>query len=126
MNISIHPGTIKPRRFDIYMADLFDLGGSVQNGVRPVLIVQNNIGNYYSPTTIVVPITSSEKSSMPTHVDIDTDCGLWKQSTVLCEQITTIPSDALLERLGSVRNQEDIDKINLALKISLGIREVEP
>lgn len=72
MNISIHPDTIKPRRFDI-----------------------------------------------------DTDCGLWKQSTVLCEQITTIPSDALLERLGSVRKQEDIDKINLALKISLGIREVE-
>ena len=79
------------RRGDIYYADLSPVVGSEQGGVRPVLIVQNDVGNRYSPTVIAAAITSQkEKSKLPTHIELDSkNCGLSKDSVVLLEQIRT-------------------------------------
>lgn len=111
------------KRGDIYFADLSPVIGSEQGGVRPVLIVQNNIGNKYSPTTIVAPITSKMgKSRLPTHIDINPSPknGLEVESVVLLEQVRTVDKKRLKEYLGSVED-EDILKIDEGLKISLQI-----
>lgn len=103
-------------RGEIYYANLEGVIGSEQGGIRPVLIVQNNIGNTYSNTTIIVPITSKNKSNLPTHINIQ----LNEPSVVLCEQIKTIDKKRLLEK---IRNAtcEEILLVNEALKISLNI-----
>lgn len=88
------------RRGEIYYADLGNVLGSEQGGIRPVLIVQNNTGNQYSPTTIVLPITSVHKKPLPTHADLISDCGLKRHSTALAEQIRTIDRCRLLNYVG--------------------------
>lgn len=90
------------RRGEIYYADLSPVVGSEQGGVRPVLIVQNDVGNKYSPTVIAAAITSQkEKSKLPTHIEINAqNCGLAKNSVVLLEQIRTIDKKRLKERMG--------------------------
>lgn len=88
------------KRGDIYYADLSPVVGSEQGGVRPVLIVQNDVGNRYSPTVIAAAITSQkEKSKLPTHIELDSkNCGLSKDSVVLLEQIRTIDKRRLREK----------------------------
>ena len=90
------------KRGDIYYADLSPVVGSEQGGVRPVLIVQNDVGNRYSPTVIAAAITSQkEKSKLPTHIELDSkNCGLSKDSVVLLEQIRTIDKRRLREKNG--------------------------
>ena len=90
------------KRGEIYYADLSPVVGSEQGGVRPVLIVQNDVGNRYSPTVIAAAITSQkEKSKLPTHIEIHSDgCGLSKDSVVLLEQIRTIDKKRLKEKMG--------------------------
>lgn len=109
------------KRGDIYYADLSPVVGSEQGGVRPVVILQNDIGNKYSPTLIVAPITSKlNKSRLPTHIDINpSECnGLEVESVVLLEQVRTIDKKRLREYIGKVdKNLEK--KIDEALKISL-------
>ena len=79
------------KRGDLYYADLSPVVGSEQGGVRPVLIVQNDIGNKYSPTIIAAAITSQiNKAKLPTHIELDTTCGLLKDSVVLTEQLRTL------------------------------------
>ena len=79
------------KRGDIFYADLGTVRGSEQGGIRPVLIVQNDIGNKYSPTVIVAPITSQDKTKLPTHVSLDmVNSGLPKKSTVMMEQVRTL------------------------------------
>lgn len=92
------------KRGDIYYADLSPVVGSEQGGVRPVLIVQNDVGNRYSPTVIAAAITSQkEKSKLPTHIELDSkNCGLSKDSVVLLEQIRTIDKRRLREKMGSL------------------------
>ena len=109
------------KRMEIYMAKLKVQGGSVQCGERPVLIVQNDIGNANSPTVIVVPLTSKVKKDMPTHVEITIKNGLTTDSVALCEQIITMPIDGLERRMGMVREKRLIKRINDALKVSLGL-----
>ena len=89
------------KRGDIYYADLSPVVGSEQGGVRPVLIVQNDVGNRYSPTVIAAAITSQkEKSKLPTHIELDSkNCGLSKDSVVLLEQIRTIDKRRLREKM---------------------------
>ena len=108
------------RRGDIYWADLQYGYGSEQGGVRPVLIVQNDVGNRYSPTTIVVTITTKSKGNMPTHVDIHKDRfnGLKTDSVIVCEQIRTIDKDRLSDKIGHIDN-ETLFNVLGALKISL-------
>ena len=102
--------------------DLSPVVGSEQGGVRPVLIVQNDVGNRHSPTVIAAAITSQrEKNRLPTHIEITSGtCGLAKDSIVLLEQIRTIDKQRLKERMG-VLDATSMDKINSALQISFGL-----
>ena len=110
------------KRGDIYYADLSPVVGSEHGGVRPVLIVQNDVGNKYSPTVIAAAITSQQdKSRMPTHINVNGDtCGLSKDSVVLLEQVRTIDKQRLKERMGNL-SVADMNKINKALIVSFGL-----
>lgn len=109
------------QRGDLYSACLDPVVGSEQGGIRPVLIVQNDVGNRYSPTVIVLAITGRlNKSRLPTHVPIDAgDTGLQRDSVVLAEQIRTLDKRRLRERIGSLR-PEVMDQVSQAMRISLG------
>lgn len=110
------------KRGDIYYADLSPVVGSEQGGMRPVLIVQNDIGNKFSPTVIAAAITSQkDKTHLPTHIPLISDsCGLSKDSVVLLEQVRTIDKKRLKEKMGRIEDtaMADIDK---ALSISFGL-----
>lgn len=110
------------KRGDIYYADLSPVVGSEQGGVRPVLIIQNDIGNRYSPTVIATAITSQiNKAKMPTHIEIDAGgFGLSKDSVVLAEQIRTIDKKRLKEKIGHIDGSL-MDRVNEALEISFGL-----
>jgi mRNA interferase MazF len=110
------------KRGDIFYADLSPVVGSEQGGVRPVLIVQNDIGNRYSPTVIAAAITSQrDKTKLPTHIELSPQtCGLSRDSIVLLEQIRTIDKRRLKERMGRLDN-ESMSKINQALQVSFGL-----
>lgn len=110
------------KRGDVFYADLSPVIGSEQGGIRPVLIIQNDIGNKYSPTVIVAAITSQiNKAKLPTHVEISgNECGLAKDSVVLLEQIRTIDKKRLREKIGHL-DTETLKKVNEALEISLGL-----
>jgi len=109
------------QRGDIYFADLNPVIGSEQGGTRPVLIVQNDMGNKHSPTVIVAAITSNtEKVDLPTHIMIDDDCGLNKKSIVLLEQIRTIDKKRISNRVGTL-SERDLRKVDEALAISIGV-----
>ena len=110
------------RRGDIYYADLSPVVGSEQGGVRPVLILQNDVGNRYSPTVIAAAITSRMgKTKLPTHIDIYADqVGLQKDSVVLLEQMRTIDKQRLGEKMGHLDN-ETMAAVNEAITISLGL-----
>ncbi|MCK9268377.1 MAG: type II toxin-antitoxin system PemK/MazF family toxin [Alkaliphilus sp.] len=112
------------RKGDIYYADLSPVVGSEQGGIRPVLVVQNDIGNRYSPTIIIAAITSQiNKAKLPTHVEIKgDDYGLSKDSVLLLEQIRTIDKRRLGEKIGHVED-DIIEKVDDALRISLGLIE---
>jgi len=112
------------RKGDIFYADLSPVIGSEQGGVRPVLVVQNDIGNRYSPTIIIAAITSQiNKAKLPTHVEISgDDYGLSKDSVLLLEQIRTIDKRRLGEKIGHVED-DIIEKVDEALRISLGLIE---
>lgn len=113
------------KRGDIFYAELNPVVGSEQGGTRPVLIVQNNIGNQYSPTTIIAAITSQlEKAKLPTHVELTKEiCGLEKDSVVLLEQIRTIDKQRLKEKISTLE-EDTMSKVNEALEISLGLLEL--
>lgn len=110
------------KRGEIYYADLSPVIGSEQGGTRPVLIVQNDVGNKFSPTVIAAAITSQkDKNALPTHIEVNAQsCGLAKDSVVLLEQVRTIDKRRLKERMGSLDNA-DMGKVNQALGVSLGI-----
>ncbi|MGB4499951.1 MAG: type II toxin-antitoxin system PemK/MazF family toxin [Natronincolaceae bacterium] len=112
------------KKGDIYYADLSPVIGSEQGGIRPVLVVQNDIGNRYSPTIIIAAITSQiNKAKLPTHVEIKgEDYGLPKDSVLLLEQIRTIDKRRLGEKIGHVK-EDIIEKVDDALRISLGLIE---
>ena len=113
------------KRGEIFYADLSPVVGSEQGGIRPVLIVQNNIGNKYSPTVIVAAITSKmNKAKMPTHIEIDAkDYGLSKDSMILLEQIRTLDKRRLKEKIG-VADKRVMDEVNEALAVSFGLSEI--
>lgn len=110
------------RRGEIYYADLSPVVGSEQGGIRPVLIVQNDVGNKHSPTVIAAAITSQHgKSRLPTHIEVQADqCGLAKDSIVLLEQIRTIDKKRLKDKMGEL-DLTSMDKVNTALSISFGL-----
>ena len=114
------------KRGDIYYADLSPVVGSEQGGIRPVLIVQNDVGNKYSPTVIAAAITSQMgKARLPTHIELDAvNCGLARDSVVLLEQVRTIDKKRLKERMGRL-DDSSMYKVNQALSVSFGLGENE-
>ena len=110
------------KRGDIYYADLSPVIGSEQGGLRPVLIVQNDIGNRYSPTVIAAAITSRmSKAKLPTHIDIFAgEVGLAKDSVILLEQIRTLDKRRLKEKMGHL-DDEVMNHVNTAIAISFGL-----
>lgn len=112
------------KRGDIYYADLSPVVGSEQGGVRPVLIVQNDVGNKFSPTVIAAAITSQRfKTNLPTHIQVNADgCGLAKDSIVLLEQVRTIDKRRLKEHMGNL-DDTDMQRIDRALSVSFGLSD---
>lgn len=112
------------QRGDIYYADLSPVVGSEQGGCRPVLVIQNNIGNHHSPTVIAAAITSCIKNHrLPTHVQITgKNCGLQRDSTILLEQLRTLDKSRLREYIGHI-NENVMQKIDVALSISIGLND---
>lgn len=111
------------QRGEIYYADLSPVVGSEQGGMRPVLILQNNVGNKYSPTIIVAAITTKiDKGQMPTHVEVGSDRGLEKDSVVLLEQIRTIGKQRIREKITQLKKGK-MKEIDEALRISVGLSE---
>ena len=110
-------------RGEIYYADLSPVVGSEQGGVRPVLIVQNDVGNRYSPTVIAAAITSRlEKTRMPTHIRVGGgSCGLSRDSIVLLEQIRTLDKRRLKERMGEL-DTDSMSAVDSALSVSFGLQ----
>ncbi|MDA8354400.1 MAG: type II toxin-antitoxin system PemK/MazF family toxin [Firmicutes bacterium] len=110
------------KRGDVYFADLSPVVGSEQGGVRPVLVIQNNIGNRFSPTVIVAAITAQiEKAKLPTHVEIDAqNYGFDRDSVILLEQIRTIDKQRLTDKITQL-DDEMMFRVNEALNISLGL-----
>ena len=115
---------INVKRGDIYYADLSPVVGSEQGGVRPVLIVQNDTGNRYSPTVIAAAITSrQDKNRLPTHIGVRANrCGLAKDSIVLTEQIRTLDKRRLRERAGRIP-EDDMRRVDEALGVSMGLHD---
>ena len=113
------------KRGEIYYADLSPVVGSEQGGVRPILIVQNDIGNKYSPTVIVAAITSQiNKAKLPTHIELKSgDFGLQKDSVILLEQLRTLDKKRLKEKVGEIEDLSVIKKVKDALLVSLGFFE---
>ena len=111
------------KRGDMFYADLSPVIGSEQGGIRPVLIIQNDLGNKYSPTVIAAAIASqTNKTKLPTHIEIDgTTQGLKNDSVVLTEQIRTIDKSRLKEKIGHINDELVMNKINNALGVSFGL-----
>lgn len=112
------------KRGDVYYADLSPVVGSEQGGIRPVLVIQNDVGNRYSPTVIVAAITSQiQKAKLPTHVEVEAaKYGLEKDSVILLEQIRTIDKQRLNEKVAHI-GEDKMVRINEALQISLALIE---
>lgn len=109
------------KRGDIYYADLSPVVGSEQGGLRPVLIVQNDVGNRYSPTVIAAAITSKvDKARLPTHINIEETCGLHRKSMILLEQVRTLDKIRLKEKMGHI-SDATMQQVDRGLQVSLGL-----
>ncbi|CAM4337061.1 type II toxin-antitoxin system PemK/MazF family toxin [Lacicoccus alkaliphilus] len=110
------------KRGEVYLADLSPVEGSEQGGKRPVVIIQNNVGNYHSPTVIVAAVTGRiNKAKIPTHVEISKDTyNLDKDSVVLLEQIRTVDKKRLMEKLTYLK-EDKMAEVDAALKVSLAL-----
>lgn len=111
------------KRGDMFYADLSPVVGSEQGGIRPVIIIQNDLGNKHSPTVIAAAITSQlGKTKLPTHIEIGSqDVGLKTNSVVLAEQVRTIDKSRLKEKIGHIDDENLMKKINNALELSIGL-----
>lgn len=109
------------RRGEVYMVNLPTGEGSETSGMRPCVILQNNMGNHYSPTTLIAPITSERKPPIPTHVSVRAGDGrLRMNSTILCESIQVIDKKRLICKIGSF-NEEIMESVGVATKVSLDL-----
>lgn len=113
---------MRVKRGDIYYADLSPVVGSEQGGIRPVLIIQNDVGNRYSPTVICAAITSRmNKAKLPTHIEIDSRrCQIMKDSVILLEQIRTIDKQRLKDMIGHL-DKERMRSVDEAIRVSLAL-----
>ena len=114
------------KRGDMFYADLSPVIGSEQGGIRPVLVIQNDTGNKYSPTVIVSAITSQlNKNKLPTHIELDSkEFGLKSDSVVLAEQIRTIDKSRLKEKIGHIEDDKIMNRINNAIRNKFRLRRI--
>lgn len=113
---------MKIRLGDIFYANLNPTIGCEQDGIRPVLVVQNNKGNRFSPTIVIIPITSNiNKTSLPTHVVLENTKGLEKKSVALVEQIRTLDKKRLIRKISQIA-ESDLENVKQAIKDNLNIR----
>lgn len=113
-------------RGQLYFADLDPVTGSEQGGIRPVLVLQNNVGNRYGPTVVVAPITSQvKKTDQPTHVEVPMCLGLPDRSMVMLEQLRTIDKGRLANYMGSL-DRKTMEAVNDAVRVSLALNGQEP
>lgn len=111
-------------RGEIYIVDLPSNGNSIQNGFgRPMILCSNDIANLHSPILHAIPLTTRKKPSQPTHTEIDTNCGIYKKSTVLCEQVMPLPKEAFRECIGFC-DEETMDRVDFCLSVHLGLIKV--
>lgn len=124
MLLEIAKGCVYMRRGDVYYADLRPVIGSEQGGVRPVLIIQNDVGNKYSPTVICAAITSKlNKAKLPTHIELSSEkYGLVKDSVILLEQLRTIDKQRLKDKVCHL-DEEIMKRVNTSLLISLELKK---
>lgn len=125
LQLKVSYNNLEIKRGHLFYADLSPVVGSEQGGIRPVLIIQNDIGNKYSPTVIVAAITSQiNKAKLPTHIEISSnEYGLNKDSVILLEQIRTIDKKRLREKIGYL-DECMMEKVNNSLLISLGLFQI--
>ncbi|MCR8643622.1 type II toxin-antitoxin system PemK/MazF family toxin [Paenibacillus sp. N1-5-1-14] len=112
------------KRGDVFFADLSPVVGSEQGGIRPVLIIQNDIGNRFSPTVIIAAITAQiQKAKLPTHVEIDAEVhGFDRDSVILLEQLRTIDKQRLTDKITHL-DEDTMRKVDDGLQVSLGLIE---
>ncbi len=108
-------------RGEIYLVDLSGEVGAEQGGIRPAVIIQNDKGNQYSPTTMICPMTSRMKKNIPTHVLLTQSDGVSKTSICLCEQLRTIDKSRIIKKLGEVKSRAAIEEINKKVAIAAGL-----
>lgn len=121
--MNVNTNNYPVRRGDIYYADLSPVVGSEQGGIRPVLIVQNDVGNKFSPTVIAAAITSqTSKARLPTHIEVIATGGLAKDSVILLEQIRTLDKRRLKEKMGHL-DERLMRQVNEAISVSFGLSE---
>jgi len=113
------------KRGDVFFADLSPVVGSEQGGTRPVLVIQNDIGNRFSPTVIVAAITAQiQKAKLPTHVEIDAERhGFERDSVILLEQVRTLDKSRLTDKITHL-DQHVMEKVNAALEVSFGLTNI--
>lgn len=116
---------ISVKRGDVYLVDLGHQDGSVQGGTRPVMVLQNDVGNKFSPTTLVCPLTSKKKKAMPTHITIPVSTGLQKESVALCEQLRVIEKEKLTRLICQISDDSIISKVNRGIMVSLGLNSTK-
>lgn len=109
------------KRGEIWVVDLNDAKGSEQRGIRPAVIVQNDVGNRYSPTTLVVPLTTHTGKLGVTHVAIDTENGAAKPSEAICEQARVADKTRLIRKVGTIVDPAILDEINKKIKVAFGL-----
>lgn len=118
----VNQNTVDVRWGDICFVDFGENEGSEQNGIRPAIIIQNDKGNTYSPTTIVASITSREKKYLPTHVIVEPyQSGLKRTSTIEFEQVRTIDKSRIISKVGHINTTWLVENIKKSLTVSLGI-----
>lgn len=109
------------QRGDIYLLNLKTQSGSVQAGIRPVIIIQNDVGNLYASTTVVCSITSANKKWLPTHCNLFKNGGLRKNSIALCEQIFTVNKADLQKHVGTITKPHILKRLNECIRLSLNL-----
>lgn len=122
MSKKLNERSFEMKRGEIYLVDFGKENvGVEQSGVRPAVIVQNNIGNKYSPATLICPLTSQNKTPLPTHVQLSTADGVAVPSTVLCEQSRVIDKQRIVKKLGEIFNPSAINDIDTKIKVAFGL-----
>lgn len=109
------------KRGDIFLVDLTDALGSEQGGIRPAIIMQNDVGNACSPTTLIVPLTSKKKAMFATHVTIAPSDGVAKESEAECEQARVADKRRLMKHVGTICNPAVLEEINTKIMVAFGI-----